>query len=159
MLYLARGKRGGEPTAAYEEDPTGLTSKVNAQLSGSGKILSPPVGAAEDAPSKKKRKTKAEQVAAAVARLSASPGNSSNVRQNDSGGGHPRKRGQYYTTTREGCEICYGFAKGNRDACPEPCHANRAHCCQLCLGPHRNAECQRANNGKGVGKGGGKPSK
>ena len=37
MLYLARGKRGGEPTAAFGEDPTGLTSKVKAQLSGSSK--------------------------------------------------------------------------------------------------------------------------
>ena len=37
MLYLARGKRGGEPTAAYEEDPTGITAKVKAQLAHGGK--------------------------------------------------------------------------------------------------------------------------
>ena len=36
MLYLARGKRGGEPTAAYEEDPTGLTTKIKSQLGVAG---------------------------------------------------------------------------------------------------------------------------
>ena len=132
-------------------------------MAGGGRVLTPPA-AGEATPSKKKRKTKSERVAAAVARVSASPRsaqpqNSLNTRQNDEGGGHPRKRGQFYTTSREGVEICYSFAKGNRDACPEPCHANRAHICQHCLGPHRNSECQRANGGKGGGKGGGKPSK
>jgi hypothetical protein len=157
MLYLARGKRGGEPTAAYEEDPTGLTSKVNAQLSGGGKILPPPTASATEVPLKKKRKTKAEKVAAAVARVTSSP-RSGNQPQpsrsyDDGGGSHPRKRGQFYTTSREGLEICFSFAKGNRDACPEPCHAGRAHICQICLGPHRNSECSRANNSKGGGKG------
>ena len=31
MTYLARGK-GGEPTAAYKEDATGIAAKVQAQL-------------------------------------------------------------------------------------------------------------------------------
>ena len=46
-------------------------------------------------------------------------------------GPHPRKdpKGRY-TTTREGLEVCYKFANGGRDACPEPCAAKRAHVCQ-----------------------------
>ena len=32
MVYLARGKKGGEPTAAYKEDPTGIAAKAQAQL-------------------------------------------------------------------------------------------------------------------------------
>ena len=32
MTYLARGKKGNEPTAAYKEDPTGIAAKAQAQL-------------------------------------------------------------------------------------------------------------------------------
>ena len=35
MTYLARGKKGGVPTAAYKED-TGITAKVQARLQGGG---------------------------------------------------------------------------------------------------------------------------
>jgi hypothetical protein len=57
-------------------------------------------------------------------------------------------------TTREGLEICFTFAKKDRDACPELCQNSRAHVCQICLGPHRSAECGRANNQSKGGKGG-----
>ena len=32
MTYLAGGKKGGELTAGYKEDPTGIAAKVQAQL-------------------------------------------------------------------------------------------------------------------------------
>ena len=99
MLYLARGKRGGEPTAAYEEDPTGMTAMVKAQLTHGGKHA---------------------------------PGGGG-------GGGHPKSGGGKYFTTREGLEIRFTFAK------------NDLH---IRLGPHRSAECGRANNQNKGGKGG-----
>ena len=62
------------------------------------------------------------------------------------GGAHPRKdhRGRF-TTTREGTEICYTFATGERGACEGPCDANRAHVCQHCLQPHANARCAKSS--------------
>ena len=69
---------------------------------------------------------------------------------------HPRKRGTMFITTREGTEVRFTFAKGARDQCSDPCPAGRAHACQHCLGPHRNAECNRANNQGGKGGKGGK---
>jgi hypothetical protein len=71
MLYLARGKRGGEPTAAYEEDQ-GITAKVKAQLTHGGKHASEPPIADEGSP-KRVRKSKAEKRAA---REVGSPGGS-----------------------------------------------------------------------------------
>ena len=158
MLYLVRGKKGGEPTAAYEEDPMGLTTKIKSQLAGGGAL--------EASPKVKRHKaTKAEKAAAkaaAAARNAGQASSSSSAQQaspqHRSGANdpHPRKRGVYFVTTREGTEVCFTFAKNGRDACPEPCPHSRAHVCQHCLGPHRNGECQRANpTGKGgkAGKG------
>ncbi len=54
-------------------------------------------------------------------------------------GSHPRKdSGGKFTTTREGKEICFTWATGTADQCPEPCCKGRAHVCQHCLQPHRN---------------------
>ena len=45
------------------------------------------------------------------------------------------------TTTRESGEICFQFARtGN---CEVTCPQMRAHVCQLCLQPHRNANCTK----------------
>ena len=161
MLYLARGKLGGEPTAAYEEDPTGITAKVKAQLTHGGKHASEPPIADEGSP-KRVRKSKAEKRAA---REVGSPGGSggggrghaqnpqeSQAPGGGGGGGHPRSGGGKYLTTREGLEICFTFAKNDRDACPELCQNSRAHVSQICLGPHRNAECGRASNQSKGGK-------
>ena len=63
MIYLARGKEGGEPTAAYEEDPTGITAKVQAQLQGGGHEP-PPVS--DPTIIKRRKKTRAEKKAAKV---------------------------------------------------------------------------------------------
>jgi hypothetical protein len=62
------------------------------------------------------------------------------------GGDHPRKgsNGRFHTT-REGVEICYNFANGDRNACKDPCSNGRAHVCQHCLQPHSNAACTKRN--------------
>ena len=157
MVYLARGKRDGEPTAAYEEDPTGLMSKARTQISG-GKSAS-----INESP-RPKKKTKAEKAAARSAAHSpgaASPGGggggqeaSPSSTQAPRWEAHLRKKGQLFITSRVGTEICFTFAKDARDACPEPCQRSRAHVCQTCLGPHLNEECGRANQGGKGGKGG-----
>ena len=96
MIYLARGKRGGEPTAAYEEDPTGLTSKVRTQILGGQ-------SASMDESPRPKKKTKAEKAAARSAAHSpgaASPGSggggqsaSPSATQAPCWEAHPRKKG------------------------------------------------------------------
>ena len=157
MLYLARGKRGGEPTAAYEEDPTGLTTKIKSQLVGGGASQE---WSYESPPMKRQKKTKAEKAAAKEAARVAGAASASSQAASPlpraHPEAHPRKRGSSFISTREGTEICFTFAKGSRDQCSEPCPAGRAHVCQLCLGPHRNAECDRANNQGGKGGKGGK---
>jgi len=55
---------------------------------------------------------------------------------------HPKKTqdGQFFITSREGEQICFGFAKGK--ACQStPC--GRVHVCQHCLQPHQNATCTK----------------
>ena len=55
------------------------------------------------------------------------------------GGPHPRKDGRgKYITTRDGAEICFGFANRGPEGCSTPCPAGRAHVCQKCLQPHHN---------------------
>ena len=66
---------------------------------------------------------------------------------------HPRKYGQFFVTDRDGNQICYKFAKGQPGACSEPCADQRAHACQICLGQHPNAQCQKKSAKKGEGKG------
>jgi hypothetical protein len=57
---------------------------------------------------------------------------------------HPKKdQKDRYITTREGTEICYRFATGERGACDTPCPKGRAHVCQKCLQPHTNALCPK----------------
>ena len=71
------------------------------------------------------------------------------------GGGHPRKSGKEFQTTREGIQICFRYAKGQPGVCAEPCQDSRAHCCQYCLGPHPNVQCPNApgrKSGKGDNK-------
>ena len=158
MLYLARGKRGGEPTAAYEEDPTGLTTKIKSQLGVAGASQE----WLAESPSKRQKKTKAEKAAAKAAAHAAGSVSVSSAQASSPPPpqahpeAHPRKRGSMFITSREGTEVCFTFAKGARDQCSEPCPGGRAHVCQFCLGPHRNSECSRANNQGGKGGKGGK---
>ena len=156
--YLARGGIWGEPTAAYEEAPTGLTTKVRTQSSG-GKP-----GSIDDSPGQRKKKTRAEEEASRTASPvigPASPGGgggnqgaSPPTTQAPRWESHPRRKGRFFITIGDGTEICFSFAKGARDACPEPCQRTRAHVCQSCLGPHRNGECGWAKHGGKGGKGG-----
>ena len=46
-------------------------------------------------------------------------------------------------TTREGAEICYKYARGERGACEGPCAKGRAHVRQKGLQPHTNAQCTK----------------
>ena len=157
MLYLARGKRGGEPTAAYEEDPTGLTTKIKSQLAAGDSLEGMSPNKRHKASGAERRARQAQRAAAQESASSQGQQASTSPRQTQTQAQpkeHPQKRGNLFTTTREGTEVCFIFAKNDRDACSEPCPQGRAHVCQICLGPHRNSECQRANpTGKG-GKGG-----
>jgi len=55
-------------------------------------------------------------------------------------GEHPMKdKKGLFITTREGEQVCFQFAK--QGDCQGAC--NRAHVCQLCLQPHRNANCTK----------------
>ena len=172
VSFLARGRRGGEPTAAYEEDPTGITAKVLAQTAGqsgrgsaSSSAMPPPL--APEGPSRKRaRKSRTQRMQGAIQRLTeeAQVQAQAQVQQSrrldqPSSQEHPKKKFGMYVTTREGKEICFSFAKGSRDSCPEPCQHGRVHVCQHCLGAHSNAQCNRANGGKGGGKGGKQASK
>jgi len=61
------------------------------------------------------------------------------------GKGKSQKKGKHgdnlKSTTREGKQICFLFAKhGN---CEDTCPQGRAHACQICLQPHRNANCPK----------------
>ena len=129
MMYLARQKKGGVPTAAYEEDPTGITAKVRSQ---------PQVGGHEPPPVsdptslKRRKKTRAEKKRKAVSGAD--------------NGAHPKSQNGKCITSRECVEICFTFAKNGRNACPEPCRNKRAHLCQLCLGMHRSEECNSQNS-------------
>ena len=58
------------------------------------------------------------------------------------GAEHPKKSqdGKFFITSREGEQICFGFAKGR--ACQNtPC--SRVHLCQHCLQPHANSTCPK----------------
>ena len=101
IVYLAKGKGGGEPTAAYEEDLTGRMSKDKTQILG-GK------SANMDESPRLKKKTKAEKAAAWSAALSpgaASPGGGGGgqsasplATQAPRWEAHPRKKGQFFST-------------------------------------------------------------
>jgi len=62
--------------------------------------------------------------------------------QNKEKGDHPRKSadGKMFITTREGEQICFGFARG------KPCEktpCSRVHVCQFCMQSHANASCPK----------------
>ena len=62
-------------------------------------------------------------------------------------GAHPRKRGKFFITSREGVEICFKY---QRNKCEGVCPQKRAHACQICLGSHPTRVCKEANkSGKG----------
>ena len=50
-----------------------------------------------------------------------------------------------FKTDRNGLKICFNYAKHGQ--CVEPCASGRAHCCQICLGPHTNVEVPRQSKG------------
>ena len=65
---------------------------------------------------------------------------------------HPQKKGAVFVTDRDGTDIGFRWANGQ---CSDVCDNGRTHCCQLCLGSHRNADCTSKPKGggkKGKGK-------
>ena len=72
-------------------------------------------------------------------------GSSSSSKGAGKGKGKSQKKGKHgnnlKTTTREGKEICFLFARSGN--CEDPCPQGRAHVCQICLQPHRNANCSK----------------
>ena len=131
--FLARGKRGRDPVGTgpvprVPSPPATNRGKKNKRKQGGGREGTPQ---GED-----KRGLRA-------------------AKQSEGSGGsklpfgvksHPVKdRNGKYVTTREGTAVCFRFAMGERDACPAPCKANRAHVCQKCLQPHSNAQCPKSS--------------
>lgn len=123
--FLARGKRGSAMQEQYDK---------RSQASHSAS----PQGPAE--PPKKLSRNDKKKVKVG--------GKASGDAKGGKGGGkgaHPRQDAKgRYMSTRDGTEICFKFANGDRDACPSPCPRARAHVCQICLQPHSNARCTKS---------------
>ena len=110
-----------------------------------------PVGAASPA-NKKTRKRKKESPGEGSDKEK-KPATKPKVEDRFTNKTHPKKWGGLFHSTPEGRELCYTWAKGaTPEACAEPCEANRAHRCQICLGAHQNRECKKEPP-KGKGKG------
>ena len=86
MVYLARGKKGGEPTAAYMEDPTGITAKVQARLQGGGRE---PLPVSCPTPIWRRKETSAEKKAAKVLGAALAGGDASPGGGGRQGAPHP----------------------------------------------------------------------
>ena len=65
---------------------------------------------------------------------------------------YQKAKGGLYAANADGVDICYRFAKGANNSCPEPCKDGRDHSCQICMGRRPNAQCPRANKGGGKNK-------
>ena len=140
--HLARGKKGGGPTAAYSEDPIGFTAEVQARLQGGGR-KPPPVS--RPSPIWRRKETGSERKAAEVPGAAlvsgdAPPGGcgGQGTPHPQGGGGHSKSQSGKFITSREGTKICFTSAQSGRDARQEPRRSRRAHSSQLCLGSHRN---------------------
>ena len=134
--FLARGRRSGPPA-----DP--------------GSARDPPSRRQQDQPVTKKQRQRAGRDGSKTGwkREYAPPppphAGGKGGGKNKGEGAHPRKdKKGLFVTTREGQDICFTWAKGERDGCAEPCQRQRAHVCQHCLQPHRNAACGRRREGQ-----------
>jgi hypothetical protein len=124
--FLARGKRTLTQAEATERD---LTARVTEQPNKKGKGNNKK-GAKEDKKAANKNTNK----------------DRNSRGSHGDGQAHPKKdhKGRF-VTTREGSEICYKYAIGERGACEAPCRAGRSHVCQKCLQPHTNAQCTKSS--------------
>ena len=148
-IFIARGGRHmtSEKADRVNVPESAMEALENARRSSGSAGEEKHPGGGPNLKKKKKPKGKVED--------SSDTGQAPPVKKKKSGGGdHPRSWGKQYITMQDGREICFTFAKGAVNACPEPCKDMRAHACQLCLGSHRNADCpqKKTKPGKGSGK-------
>ena len=130
LQFLARGRRPQSTTEAQEE-------RREAAIFGSG-IEEPP---RKKSKGEKKREAKQRRL---VAPPEAPPRTTGKSASKGGKGNHQKKEHKgRFITTREGAEICYKFAAGEKGACPWPCPNSREHVCQKCLQPHRNDGCEK----------------
>ena len=152
--FLARGGAGKRMAREVAEDAD-LTPSAKEAIDNKTKGNARPFGQGESKSAKQRRRLKDRLDAAEKDRGSAAESNRSSSGKGGKGGKsgmqHPRKYGAFFVTTKEGVQICYSFAKGQMGSCSEPCPAQRAHVCQVCLGPHPNSQCSKT--GKDGGKG------
>ena len=171
MLYQPGGEHDGEAKVAFTKDPMGLARKAkpNRKQAMRQRLLRLSEGKRRKPSGCARRAKRAERKAAEGAAVEAAsrirsgqarrppppppppPPQPHPPREQSS---HPQKRGGLFWTTREGVEVCYGFAKNGPGTCPDPCPLNRSHVCQICLGPHRNGACPQTESVTRVGVGG-----
>ena len=149
---------------AYEEEPTGLTAQVKAQLA--ALLRNRPVhwpGDREDQEAQAHWLTARSEAEAAAERSAGSLRGNPRQQSGADGAGsgqlaiecaHRTKSGTLSVKTRVGSELSYGF-DGRKGRMPGAVREWAGAHCRVCLGPHRNEECQRPSRpAKGGGKGG-----
>jgi hypothetical protein len=129
LTFLARGRRGAVPDGGEPaEKTTDGGSRRKRQRSKQRSVGRVPSGRYERPASGDKKKFK----------------KAGDKGRSDKKDDHPRKdRDGRFVTTREGKQICFSFANGERDACRDPCSRGMTHVCQNCLQPHSNAACPK----------------
>ena len=93
---------------------------------GSQGRIPPPAGQ----PRRKKRRGPQGSPSAENSPAASPTKNMSNPKQSDA---HPKVWGTHFITDHDGIELCFRYAKGKANACPEPCKDGRSHACQHCL--------------------------
>ena len=107
---------------------------------GAGEVAQPAAGAAWPAASEAPWQT-ATAAAASPAWTAAAAGQATFAQEQVQP--HPRRRGRLFTTTAEGVQVCFAYAKGGEGSCPTPCPRGRSHVCQICLAVHKNNHHRR----------------
>lgn len=154
IAFLARGSSSSCPVvpSAAHEAMANVAAAANGRVDSGGGKGAQGLGVSRAARQKRKLRAMLDSQGPGTASGVGFPASSSANAQ--SGEAHPKKWGSLFQTTREGKQICFTFAKG-RD-CASPCANGRAHVCQFCLQPHKNADCNSKSAGGGKGKSKGK---
>ena len=146
LSFLARGSLNAVPAVSAQASEALAGILGNNRGKGQGQPMAQAQVGQGLSRGAKKRRGKQQTAAPPIAQ----------VKTETSGGGRQggqSSRGPPYSSTREGKQICFKFAKGGRGSCSDVCPAGRAHVCQWCLQPHSNAECDsRRGSDKGKGK-------
>ena len=150
MLYLTRGKEGGESAVACGKESVGIGAGTGAPLL-IGAQARPP--ASDPCPVKRKKLNGDEK--AAEPRWAAADRDTARLLGGGSGddrgtsplqdrGGRQRPTGDKRAAPREDLRICFAFARYGREACKERGRNAHAHRCRFCLGTHRGGEHGRS---------------